>query len=190
MSARRRLPVIVIAACCFACGRKGPPLAPLHLVPVAPANVSVGRTGDEAQIRFDVPSTNVNGPGPVALDRIEVFAATVAGGAVRPANRELLVSKYRVATIAIKPPPVEGEAPPETPPEDKRPSAGEKTTFVEELTTERLQPVFTTLPKQPATPAGASPSTQPGTPTAAQPTAVGQPTTGAAPAAAGVAPVA
>jgi hypothetical protein len=190
MSARRRLAVIVIAACCFACGRKGPPLAPLHLIPVAPANVSVGRTGDEAQIRFDVPSTNVNGPGPVALDRIEVFAATVAGGAVRPANRELLVSKYRVATIAIKPPPVEGEAPPETPPEDKRPSAGEKTTFVEELTTERLQPVFTTLPKQPATPAGASPSTQPGTPTAAQPTAVGQPPTGAAPGAAGVAPVA
>jgi fibronectin type 3 domain-containing protein len=187
MSARRRLAVILIAACASACGRKGPPLAPLHLIPVAPANISVGRTGDEAQIRFDVPATNVNGPGPVALDRIEVFAATVAAGAVRPANRELLVSKYRVATIAIKPPPVEGEPPPESAPEDKRPSAGEKTTFVEELTAERLKPVFTTLPKQPATPAAASPSTQTGTPTAAQ---AGQPTTGAAPGAAGVTPVA
>jgi len=121
MSARRRLAVFLIAASMLACGRKGPPLAPLHLIPVAPANISVIRVGDEAQLRFDVPSTNVNGPGPVAVDRIEIFAATVAAGAVRPANRELLMSKYRIATIVIKPPPVEGEAPPETPPNDKRP---------------------------------------------------------------------
>ena len=191
MSARRRrLAVILIAACSFACGRKGPPLAPLHLIPVAPANVSLGRVGDEAQIRFTVPSTNVNGPGPVALDRVEVFAATIAAGAVRPANRELLLPKYRVATIAIKPPPVEGEAPPETPPEDKRPSAGERTTFVEELTEEKLRPVFTMLPKPPAIPAGAAASAPPGSPTATQAAATGQPTTGAAPGAAGVTPVA
>ena len=190
MSARRRLAVILIAACSFACGRKGPPLAPLHLIPVAPANVTLGRIGDETQIRFDVPSTNVNGPGPVALDRVEVFAATVAAGAVRPANRELLLPKYRVATIAIKPPPVEGEAPPESPPEDKRPSAGERTTFVEELTAEKLRPVFTTLPKPPATPAGSIPSVQPGSPPTAEPTAIGQATAGAAPGAAGVTPVA
>lgn len=168
MCVGRRLLVLAIAACAAACGRKGPPLAPLHLVPIAPANIAVGRVGDEAQIRFDVPATNLNGPGPVALDRIEVFAATVAPGAVRPPNRELLTSKYRVATIPIKPPPVEGEAPPENPPADKRPSAGERTTFVEELTTDRLQPVFTALPKQPPAGAATSPSAQPGT-AAAQP---------------------
>ncbi len=74
--------------------------------------MSVGAWVTTRSIRFDVPSTNANGPGPVAVDRIEVFAATVAPGAVRPANRELLTTKYRVATIAVKPPPVEGEAPP------------------------------------------------------------------------------
>jgi hypothetical protein len=190
MSARRRLAVFLIAASMLACGRKGPPLAPLHLIPVAPANISVIRVGDEAQLRFDVPSTNVNGPGPVAVDRIEIFAATVAAGAVRPANRELLMSKYRIATIAIKPPPVEGEAPPETPPNDKRPSAGERTTFVEELTAERLQPVFTTLPKPAATPAGTAPPAQPVSSTTTPPSTTAQPTTEAAPGAAGVAPVA
>ncbi len=187
MSGRRRLTVIAIAACAFACGRKGPPLAPLHLVPVAPANVSAGRVGDEVQLRFDVPSTNANGPGPVALDRIEVFAATVGVGAMRPANRDLLTAKYRVATIAVKPPPVEGEAQPESPPDDKRPSPGERTTFVEELTTDKLRPVFTTPPPKPppaATAAGGAPSAQaPAPANAAAPTA-------AAPGEAGVAPVA
>lgn len=194
MWGRRRLAVIALTACAVACGRKGPPLAPLHVIPVAPANITVGRVGDDAQIRFDVPSTNVNGPAPVALDRIEVYAATVAAGAVRPANRELLTSKYRVTTIAIKPPPVEGETPPESPPGDTRPSAGERTTFVENLTTEKLQPVFTTLPpKQSAAATGTAPSTQPaaatpppGAPVATPPT---QPAEPAAPGAAGVPPV-
>jgi hypothetical protein len=131
-----------------ACGQKGPPLAPLRLVPSAPPNLSAKRVGNEARLRFDVPTANANGPGPLALDRIEVYAATVAAGAARPANRELLVSKYRVGTIAIKPPPVEGEAEPETKEPDHRPAAGERTGFAEPLTDQALVPVFT---KKPAT---------------------------------------
>jgi predicted small lipoprotein YifL len=130
------------------CGQKGPPLAPLRLVPAAPPNLSAKRVGNEARLRFDVPSANANGPGPLALDGIEVYAATVAAGAARPANRELLVSKYRVGRIAIKPPPVEGEAEPETTEPDHRPAAGERTGFAEPLTEQALAPVFT---KKPAT---------------------------------------
>jgi len=202
MCVGRRWLVLAIAACAVACGRKGPPLAPLHLVPVAPANIAVGRVGDDAHIRFDVPSTNVNGPGPVAVDRIEVFAATVAPGAVRPANRELLTTKYRVATIAVKPPPVEGEAAPESPPGDTRPSAGERTTFTEQLTEDKLKPVFTILPKQPASPAAAGPMSPvlpgaqlalpepPSASVAAGVEPVAAPTVPAAPGAAGIAPIA
>lgn len=147
----RRFAILAVAAFAIACGRKGPPLPPLHLVPNAPANLAVGRVGSEAQLRFDIPSTNQNGPGPVAIDRIEVFAATVAAGAVRPANRELLTTKYRVATVAVKPPPVEGEEPPAESTTDTRPGPGERTTFVETLTEKTLQPVFTTpAPKTPA----------------------------------------
>jgi len=145
MSDPRRAVLIVVAALTIACGRKGPPLAPLHLVPVAPPNMTIIRVGDEAQIRFNIPSTNQNGPGPVVVDRIEVFAATVAGGAVRPSNREFLVSKYRIATIAVKPPPVEGEGPPpESTPPDNRPGPGDPTTFVEAISEKTRQPVFTT----------------------------------------------
>src|SRR5262245_55433894 len=95
----RRYAIIAVAALAIASGGKGPALPPLHLVPNATANLSIGRVGSEAQLRFDVPSTNQNGPGAVAIDRIEVFAATVAAGAVRPANRELLTTKYRIATV-------------------------------------------------------------------------------------------
>jgi hypothetical protein len=128
------------------CGQKGPPLAPLRLVPSAPPNLSAKRVGNETRLRFDVPTANANGPGPLALERIEVYAATVAPGAARPANRELLASKYRVGTIPIKPPPVEGEAEPETKEPDPRPAAGERTGFVEPLTDAVLVPVFTKRP--------------------------------------------
>lgn len=160
MFVSRRFVILAVAICAIACGRKGPPLAPLHLVPAAPANVSIGRVGSDAQLRFDVPSTNQNGPGTVTIDRIEVFAATVAAGAVRPANRELLTTKYRIATISIKPPPVEGEAPPPESPDDKRPSPGERTTYIETLNEKTMQPVFTTpAPKVPTAAAGAPSST-------------------------------
>ncbi len=158
----RRYPIIAVAAFAIACGRKGPPLPPLHLVPNAPANVAVGRVGSEAQLRFDVPSTNQNGPGAVAIDRIEVFAATVAAGAVRPANRELLTTKYRIATVAVKPPPVEGEEPPAESAPDTRPGPGERTTFVETLTEKTLQPVFTTPAPKTPTAAAASAAGTPG----------------------------
>jgi len=155
----RRFAVIAVAAFAIACGRKGPPLPPLHLVPNAPANLSVARVGSEAQLRFDVPSTNQNGPGAVAIDRVEVFAATVAAGAVRPANRELLTTKYRIATVAVKPPPVEGEAPPEESTADTRPGPGERTTFVEALTEKTLAPVFTTPAAKPPTAAASTSAT-------------------------------
>jgi len=177
MLVSRRLVVITVAALGIACGRKGPPLAPLHLVPTAPANLSVARVGSEAQLRFEVPSKNQNGPGTVAIDRIEVFAATVAAGALRPANRELLTTKYRIATIAVKPPPVEGETPPVESTPDARPSPGERATFVETLTEKTLEPVFTTpAPKTPSAPgapaSSATPSTATSTRAAAQPTSI------------------
>jgi predicted small lipoprotein YifL len=145
-----RLAVIAVAALAVACGQKGPPLAPLHLVPAAPANVSAKRVGGEVRLRFEVPSKNVNGPGALALDRLEVYATTVAPGAARPANRDLLSAKYRVATVPIKPPPVEGEAPPPNAEADSRPSAGDRATFVETLTEDKLRPVFTAPPAKPA----------------------------------------
>jgi len=84
--------VLLAAVLAAACGKKGPPLAPLHLVPNAVKDVAAKRTADEVRIRFVLPSANLNGPGPVALDRVEVYAITIAPGAITPANRDLMPS--------------------------------------------------------------------------------------------------
>jgi hypothetical protein len=149
MRSASRLVFAGVLALAPACGQKGPPLPPLHLVPAAPGDVSVARVGGEARLRFTIPSTNQNGPGPVEVDHLEIFAATVAAGAAPPANRLFLLPKYRIGTVPVKPPPVEGETPPPNAPPDLRPSAGERSTFVETLTAEMLVPVFTTPPPTP-----------------------------------------
>lgn len=163
------LVLICALAAAIACGQKGPPLPPLHLVPAAPTGASVTRVGNEARVRFTIPSTNQNGPGAVELDHLEIFAATVAPGAAQPANRELLTAKHRIGTVAVKPPPVEGETPPANAPPDTRPSAGEKTAFVEKLTPETLQPAFTTPALKVTTPATAA-ATAPAAETTPPPT--------------------
>lgn len=128
-----------------ACGKVGPPLPPLRLVPAAVTDVVARRAGNEVRFTFVLPTRNENGPGPVDLGRIEIYAGTVAAGAVAPPNRELFAPGNLIATIDVKQPPKEDA--PEAParPDDVRPSAGESATFVEELNEAKLRPVFTTV---------------------------------------------
>ena len=77
------------------CGKKGPPLAPLRLVPAAAAELSARRSGDDVELRFLLPTANANGPGPIDLAKIEVYAITIGPGAVTPPNRDLLTTAAR-----------------------------------------------------------------------------------------------
>ena len=134
-----------------ACGKKGPPLAPLRLVPGPVSDVTVRRVGGEVRIHFKLPTANANGPGAVDLDHVEVYAVTAAPGTSIPANRDLLSKTYAVATIAVKPPPREGDAePPAGTPPDPRPGPGDDVSYIEELTEARLKPA--PLPKIPVPP--------------------------------------
>lgn len=143
-----RAVLLAAAATAAGCGQKGPPLAPLNLVPAAPTDVSVKRAGEEAHLRFVLPATNLNGPGASVLDRVEIYAVTIAPGAPTPPNRELLSSKFLVGSIAVKPAPVEGEPPPEGAAPDTRPAPGDKAEFTETLTEQKLTPVpFTVAAK-------------------------------------------
>jgi hypothetical protein len=164
--ARRGLLAVLIVA--GACGKKGAPLAPLHLVPGPVADLTVRRVGSDVQLHFAIPSKNLNGPGPIEIDRLEVYAVTIAAGAPVPPNRDLLTSKYVIGTVPVKPPPVEDEPPPENAPPDPRPGPGEVATFVEHLTEEKLTPVKMAVrpaPRTPAAPtAGTNASTRPPSP--------------------------
>ena len=131
-----------------ACGKKGPPLPPLRPVPGPVTELSARRAGPEVRFSFKVPAQNVDASRPVSLDRVEIFAITIAPDSEVPANRFWLLPKYLVATIPIRPIEEEGTAKPEPKPgapvpatkEDPRPAPGELATFVEELNEARLKP--------------------------------------------------
>jgi len=140
-----------------ACGHKGPPLAPLRPIPAAPTEASIRRVGADARLRFILPAENLGTPGPSVLGRVEIYAVTLAPGGTMPANRVLLTPKFRVGSIEVKPPPVEGEPPPEGAEPDPRPSAGERATYVETLTGDKLTPVSFVVEEDPPNPnAGAA----------------------------------
>jgi predicted small lipoprotein YifL len=144
-----RLAAVAAALCAAACGKKGPPLAPLYLVPAAVAEVSVRRGADAVRLRFALPATNQNGPG-IDLDRVEVYAVTVAPGTEPPANRELLTKPYLVGQIQVRPPaPEAGEEPADSAAAaaraaDPRPAPGDVVTFEEPVTAAVLTPLEST----------------------------------------------
>ena len=127
-----------LAGLAIACGKKGPPLAPLHLVPGPPADLGVRRTGAEARLQFVLPAGNISGGGPSVLDRVHIYAVTIPPGMPAPPNRELLTSPFLVGTVAVKPPPAAGEPPAPDAPPDSRPSPGDRVTFVEVLAPDKL----------------------------------------------------
>jgi len=155
------------------CGKKGPPLAPLNLVPEPAGNVIARRLGSTVYLQMSVPLKNANGPGPVAVDHLEIYAVTAAPGALLPNNRELLTPERIIGRIPVKPPVIEDEAtPPEDAPKDTRPGPGDTVTFLETLTEAQLKPQLLPSPKSaadhkggasgastlPSPPAGAAPS--------------------------------
>jgi predicted small lipoprotein YifL len=130
---------IVLLALMAACGKKGPPLEPLRLIPGPVAEPSARRSAQEVELRFALPTANANGAEAIDLDRVEVYAITVGPGSVTPPNRDILTKARVVGTIAVRPPLEEGE--PEPPPTDTRPAPGDRVTFVETLSEDALKPV-------------------------------------------------
>jgi len=102
----------ILALACVAlpvaagCGKKGPPLAPLSRLPVAPLQVSAARAGNEVTIRFVVPNANVSRVRPADIERVDVYAWT--GPPLKPAEVYKLAKV--VASVPVRPP---------SPPEDE-----------------------------------------------------------------------
>ena len=156
---------MLVAALAAACGKKGPPLPPLNLVPDRPAGTAGRVAGETVYLSVTVPSKNATGGGAPTLDHLEVYAITVDAGATAPPNRELLTKAHAIATIPIKPPVDPDEAPDETAPPDTRPAGGDKIVFTEHLTDAQTTPEVKATPQ--ATSAAAAKSESPAEPAAA-----------------------
>ena len=128
-----------------ACGKKGPPLVPYAKAPAAPAEATARRLGNRVEIRFTVPTVDLDGQRPAHIDRIEVWALT--GQVPDP----ILFLKYAtlVGTVPVRRPPPpppdveEGKPPPPPPPPSTEPGLdqGQPGLVVDELDAEALVPV-------------------------------------------------
>ena len=130
---RRRgayLAIALAAVGAVACGKKGPPLPPLRPVPGAVADLAADRLDDQITLRFTAPSANADGTTPVALDRIEIYALTLAAGDPAPTRAALLAPGNLLAAIPVRPagggvsPSGSGAG---------RPAPGERATYVDRL---------------------------------------------------------
>ncbi|HIC15712.1 MAG TPA: hypothetical protein EYO83_11295, partial [Gemmatimonadetes bacterium] len=59
------------------CGKKGPPRAPIRIVPTEPTDFEVRRLGAEVYLQFDVPATNTDDTAPADLVTVEVYSITL-----------------------------------------------------------------------------------------------------------------
>lgn len=161
---RRSAALVLVALTIVACGKKGPPLEPLRLVPNQPADMTGRRIGTDVQLRFTLPTQNATGTQQIDLAHVEIYAVTVAPGAIIPPNRELMTRKYLIKTVPVQPLPEEGAPEPEKPKapagkpveqtakpvpppvKDERPLPGEKVVVVEQLTATELTPAI--VPKR------------------------------------------
>lgn len=128
-----------------ACGKKGPPLAPIVHIPSAVEQVEVRRQGNDVSLTVTVPSKNIDGSAPVDIGRIEIYGYT--GNTAPPRARFFEVGTL-VGTITV--PEQKPDAPPIEAPPPGTPVPGGKTTIHESLTPEAL--VATPIPAAPITP--------------------------------------
>jgi predicted small lipoprotein YifL len=112
IAARRAFHVapILLLAVLSACGKKGPPLPPLQLVPSRVDDLTVTKRGDEMQVRLTVPSTNEDPKKrtPADIAAVQIYALT--GKPEDPYGNPLPQQDFykyatKIGDVAIKPPP-------------------------------------------------------------------------------------
>lgn len=147
--------VIVGLLALSACGKKGPPLAPLRVAPARVEDLTAAKTGDEVRTRFTIPAVNADQSKPADIVSVEVYA--ISGKAEDQFGQSLAGPQFvrfgdLVGRVEVAPVPKEGEqAPPDaSAPVGERaraaaeaaaaararrlPAQGETATVVEQLT--------------------------------------------------------
>ena len=165
MCFRRRLAcAAALAIAAAACGKKGPPLAPLVQLPAQVAAFSAERVADTVFLTLTVPTANVGGDTPGDIGAVEVFAATAERepivGEREPGPAWTLVHRVPVRrVIPPPPPPPPGSAVPVVPPLPLEPGAdqGERLILHEALTPALMEPSAAVEPSPPGAPGPSAP---------------------------------
>ena len=93
-----RLALLAATVALSACGKKGPPLPRLVLLPNPPGEVAAVRRGERIDLSFTVPNANTDRSAPADLARVEVYAWTVPGAV---SGDDIVRRGARVASVAV-----------------------------------------------------------------------------------------
>ncbi len=113
------------------CGKKGNPLPPLRPVPARIADLTAVRTDGQVELRFTVPSANLDGTTPVAIDRVDIYAIRAAEGETPPPAGQVADPRRLIASLPVRRPVVPGVDEPDTPVSALVPVPGEQVTYVD-----------------------------------------------------------
>jgi predicted small lipoprotein YifL len=131
--------IVVVLLSLAACGKKGPPLAPLRVAPARIEDLAVAKTGEEVRVQFTVPAANADQSKPADLVAVEVYA--ISGKPEDPAGNSLAGPQFirygeLVGRVQVAPP----ETPGETPPDPTRGSVAERARAAAELAARQAMP--------------------------------------------------
>lgn len=128
---------MVLALLAAACGKKGPPLAPIIRIPAAVQALAAQRVGNDVYLTVTMPSQNIDATTPAAVRRVDVYAYT---GRENPGAR-LMAAATLVASIFVAEVPLDRTGQPLPPmPRPGEALQGERVTVVEALGVEALTP--------------------------------------------------
>jgi hypothetical protein len=108
----RLIAVALAALAGVACGKKGPPLPPLVLLPTPPADFSAVRRDTQVDLTFKIPSSNTDRSTPADLTRVELYAMNAED---EVAATDVVRRGIRVASVAVNQPKDPDEPEPEIP---------------------------------------------------------------------------
>ncbi len=107
-----------LCAASAACGKKGPPLAPLVRIPSAVETITAERVGNDVFVSLTIPIDDVDDFTPADLQRIDVYGYT---GRTAPPRGRIFEFGTLVASVPVAPPPPEAGEEPQ--PEEGQPGA-------------------------------------------------------------------
>ena len=101
----RHLAFGIVLVASVSCGKKGPPLAPVLIVPAQVTDLAASRFGDQVIVRFTPPDKNTNNSTPADLARVEVYALSVANHVDAVDASDVVSEGARVGSLDMVPTP-------------------------------------------------------------------------------------
>jgi hypothetical protein len=118
-----------------ACGKKGPPLAPIVRIPASIDQISARRVGSDVYVTVTVPQQNIDASMPADVERIDVFGYTGR----QPPPRALFADLgTRIGSVPVVPVPRPGDPPAPLPDPDAGAVQGMSATVVDTLEADEL----------------------------------------------------